>query len=339
MDDIPDLVTQNAFFGVDNVDTTRGLLSEQAVDGELLERDGGEMQTTVKICTSISDVSKALNIDASASVSFLGNGVSAKMAFAEKLAVTSTSVVVIASARKIDSVWKTHNVELLSEAPSQQLIADFTHKFGDSYVNSVTLGWEYYGAYVFHATSTEEQKSITASLAANGVINGVSASLDVQTTIVNTSKSTKTTATTDLIFIGYEPDSTQSDKDVISPALDFLTADLDDPVVLGLSCEGYEELDPLNTVLQRVAVNRFYFAGDADHVGLLEKRDNLRQAKNYAQHVQEGNWVDNVNAAIARSALPRLTATIDSIDDQLVKYKSNPCQVFPAIPDVDRLIS
>jgi hypothetical protein len=156
------------------IDTFQGQLRSAGITGT---SNGSNTTTTntVSICTDTESVSEAISASASVSGSVMDTSADAKATFVENIGMTSTSVVVIV--HTITQTTQTANTTQLSDEAATVLgpltgtqdVQDFYSDYGDSYVSQVVVGGEYYAAFVYDSTTTEQQETVTASLKASNL--------------------------------------------------------------------------------------------------------------------------------------------------------------------------
>lgn len=167
---------------------------QPAVNGTFA-RVAGESHMEISIATDEVSVAQSMAIDSSASVSFLGiGGASAKKSFLESLELNSFSTTVLASARvglRMDSALSYELMRGVAPVTTAEEAKVFFGLYGDSFVDSITFGAEYYAALVIHSSSIEEKQSVSTALGAGGIFKGISANADTQKAIDNFRKESK----------------------------------------------------------------------------------------------------------------------------------------------------
>lgn len=159
-----------------------------AVEGTTL-RDGAAAEVNIIVATDTMTVAESMSIESSVSVSYLGKAsVSAKAGFFKSLQLNSFSTTILVTARTTNYTESAQTYTLkdgVSPVTSAREAEAFFGMYGDSFVDSVTVGAEYYAALVIQSSSVEEQKNVTAELKAKGIFKGVSAESQTQTAIQN----------------------------------------------------------------------------------------------------------------------------------------------------------
>ena len=98
------------FNGYDSI--ANGMLNASAVAGDA-KGGGGSSLVNIRVCESVSELAKALEIDASLSVSYLKVvNVTAKMKFMQKLNATARSISIVVYASHEEATWAVKNVRL-----------------------------------------------------------------------------------------------------------------------------------------------------------------------------------------------------------------------------------
>jgi hypothetical protein len=330
------------FRGYDSV--ARGLLTTSAVTGEF-ENSNVTSDVKVEVCESLSELAKALEIDASLSVSYLkAADVTAKMEFARKLNVTARSVTIVVYARHGIGTWDVKEVRLkdtreTKEPPKPPVdaasAAVFAKSYGDSFVRSVTLGGEYYAVYIFNTETREQQQSLASSL--RGKVEGGAASVkaDAQLKLTDFLKTTNTNWSLKQGMTGIvNPEFPDQDK-LIPFALGFSKLKLDGPVAIDVKVTGYEDVAGFDNSFDKVVENRDYFLHSKR--GLLQKLARLTTLSNQADWLKRIYKRYRYEGDKALSGFSdRVEADIDAIDTQIAQWKSNAARSFTA-PDLPSL--
>lgn len=257
------------FRGYDSVG--RGMLSSSAVTGDL-EQTGGRSVVNIRVCESESELARALEIDASVSVSYLkAANVTAKMNFLKKLNVTARSVTIVVYASHETGTWSIKNVAMKTGVVPPHDDAEaaaFVQSYGDSYIKEATQGGEYYAVYTFRTETQTEQSSLTSSLKAKGIYSGVTAKADLQAKLSEFVSSTSVNWTFDQEITGIANPKFPAQDKLVEFALAFPSLTLDSPVTTGFATEGYERVPQFGSGFKKVVANRRHFLGSA---GVLSK--------------------------------------------------------------------
>lgn len=279
-------VPVNLFSGYDTV--SRGMLSTSAVAGDH-QKSGGRSSVQIAVCESLSELTKALEIDASLSVSYLKTAdVTAKMEFAKNLDVTARSVSIVVYAHHQIGTWTAKNVKLQDtvDPPTDggASAARFALSYGDSFVSSVTLGGEYYAVYIFSTETREEQQTLAANLKV-AVRAGAEVEADSQVKLSEVLNSTKTSWTLKQAITGIENPEFPNEKKLIEFALKFSKQVPNSPVVTGIKVQGLESIPKIGSAYEKVARNRRYFLDPRD--GLLTSLARLTTVHNQVEWLKE----------------------------------------------------
>lgn len=330
--------SEKLFNGYDSI--ANGMLNASAVSGGS-EHGGGRSVVNIRVCESVSELAKALEIDGSLSISFLkAVNVTAKMKFMQKLNATARSVSIVVYASHESGTWTARNVRLADgiKAPaSDEEAADFVAVYGDSYVSAATQGGEYYAVYTFHTETQTEQKELTASLKAKGVYSGVTAKVDVQTRLTDFLKQTSTNWTFDQEITGLANPVLPDQDKLIEYALAFPSKTLDSEVTTGFKVAGYETVPGINRrKFARIVENREHFLGED---GILHSFARLTGLQNQIA------WLKRIYARYnyaGDTALPafekQVKDDLGKINKQVSAYKRDPAADFdkPDLPSLDK---
>lgn len=220
----------------DGFDSFKGqaLSTPSAVSGTTQANLNGSSSNTVSICTDSDSVTSAISVSASVS----DVSASAKASWVQSLSITSTSVVVVVHT-VVQSFTQTDSVKLTVPAPSSDEIQTFFENHGDSWVSELLVGAEYYAAFVYDSTTSEQQEQIKTQL--SGSAGNLSGSLG--TTLTNTSSSTKTSMRINQQMLGPTTlDYPAADADsIVNFALDFNSQVKGQYTVLAYGVTGYED--------------------------------------------------------------------------------------------------
>jgi len=326
------------FNGYDSI--ANGMLNSSAVTGGS-EWSGGRSLVNIRVCESVSELAKALEIDASLSVSYLKVvNVTAKMKFMQKLNATARSISIVVYASHEEGAWAVKNVKLADKvvAPTNDdEAADFAASYGDSYVSEATQGGEYYAVYTFHTETQTEQRELTASLKAKGVYTGVTAELNVQAKLSDFLKTTTTNWTFDQEITGHKNPTLPNQDKLIEFALAFPSKPLDSPVTTGFKVAGYETVPGINRrKFAKVVENRDHFLGQD---GVLLSYARLNGIQNQI------GWLKRIYArynytgdAALLDFEKKVKADLATINKQITAYKRDPAADFtkPELPSLDK---
>ncbi|HVR41746.1 MAG TPA: MAC/perforin domain-containing protein [Thermoanaerobaculia bacterium] len=224
-------------------DSFQGQVRDAAVSGTTNTVDAVS-SNLVSICTDIESVMQAINASASLSGGFLDVSVDAKASWAQSLSLTSTSVAVIVHSVVMTGQTQADVYALSSSVtpPTSSNVQDFFNAYGDSFVNQVALGGEYYAAFVFNSTTASQQTEITGSLAGSG--GGISASLSVAITNAASKSQTNLTMSQQMLGVSnpsYPPDDPTA---IVNFAVGFggTSQSIDAPTLLCYATTGYEHV-------------------------------------------------------------------------------------------------
>ncbi len=232
-------------------DSFQGQARNTLVSG-LTNITNGQTYTNVTVCTDTSSVQQALSASASVSDGFADFSVSASAKFAQSLNLSSTSVVVIVNC--VHVIGETQANQYSLKMPPGVTAQGFFDNYGDSFVSAIVLGGQYYAAFVFDSTSTEEQTQISAQL--SGSAGTLSASLSA--TLSSASSATSTTMRMSQKVMGIEkPPALPGDANgIVQFALSFGSLTIDSPQVLCFAVTGYEHVMSNPAFFTAVVTNR-----------------------------------------------------------------------------------
>jgi hypothetical protein len=324
------------FTGYDSVGA--GMLSSSAVEGKA-GTEGGRNVVNIRVCQSVSELADALEIDGSLSVSYLkAVNVTAKMKFMKSLNVTEKSVTIVVYAAVETGTWTVKDVALREKpevkAPTNDAeAARFVKAYGDSFVKEATQGGEYYAVYTFRTTTQEEQRSLTASLKAEGIYSGVTAKAEVQTKLTNFASKSSVESTLKQEMTGITGLSLPSEDKMIQFALDFSSKTMNRPVTTGFAIEYYEKIPGFGDGFAKVAANRRYFLGEKGMLANLARLKALEQQINRLKAIYACYKFADPDLEAFRG---RVEADIAAIEAQVTAWSDNPTGNFvkPPLPSL-----
>ncbi|GMA59715.1 jacalin-like lectin [Alicyclobacillus fastidiosus] len=302
---------------------------------------GAVLTTQYRVVTDFESFTRAINLSASASVSYLGYSVSDKASFAQSLSLTTYSITVIAYGHKVSENRVARDVKWREgvEIPTPTTLNAFYQQYGDSFVSQIKRGAEYIGVYVFYAQSREEQQSIQNTLAAKGIYDGVTLSASLQSGLSEVQQSVQTRQRFAQVLYGFKSLKLPS-PDNIASFLDgeFATREPDAPTVISYATSGYETA--LNTeVFKPIERTRRLFDGQFTSVTLAQVIAKMAYLKNQVEYIgrvydtygwnneNDSTYVNN--AKIIESDWSELSSLITKIYD-------DPSQQYE-IPDLQSL--
>ncbi|ARJ64978.1 hypothetical protein WV31_04500 [Magnetospirillum sp. ME-1] len=306
-----------------------------AVDGKSAP-DGAKSEVRCSVSISIEELAQSLSIDQSLSVGFgpLG-GIDEKVSFMTSLKVTTYSVSVTVYAKHVKGAESRTDVRFKSDIAIPQTDAQanqFVQYYGDSFVSRVVTGGEYMAVYTFYSQTKEEQTSLTTSLKANGIFDGVSVGGSLQTAMDNFLKTTKINYAFRQTVTGLLNPQLPLPASFIDYAVKFPSIPLDAPVVIAIGSAGYETVPGAGTGFSKVAANRTYFTGNTVVGGLTSSLSRIVQSNNQIV------WLGTLYAYYGGFSDPTLLANgktadgdIAAIQDQMNTFGSNPTASFPKL--------
>jgi hypothetical protein len=300
--------------------------------------DTSSFQCTV--CTSIEELSQALEIDQSLSISYGPIGsLNQKLTFIKNLHVTTTSISIVVYVRHVarkQSLGKFQLDPSVTQPKDPADVAAFFHSYGDSFLSSRTLGGEYYAVYTFYANDVQEQNSVKASLDANGIFSGVSLDAKLQASFDQVIKTS--TMRTDFAqnVSGIENPRLPAPEDIVKFATNFTSLPMDMQAVIDFDTTGYEHVPGLEAI-ETLAANRTYFVGDQTDDGLARKLADLMLLQNKISHVidiyRTYGYDGDLNFTTKKDQVQK---DIEAIGNQIRQWEHDPTQTFnlPPLPSL-----
>ncbi|MEO1044246.1 MAG: jacalin-like lectin [Pseudomonadota bacterium] len=297
----------------------------------------------VSVTEGVVELSQALQIDQSLSVDYAGIAkVDQKMQFVRKQKATSTSINIVVYARHENASRSARNPKMTVDTQDMK-VADFVDAYGDSYIESVDEGGEYYAVYTFFTETKSEQTALKASLKASGIYSGVSASGSLEIAIDNFVKTTNTAWTFDQEISGIQNPVLPTRDTMVDFAIKFPSIPLDAPVVIGMTTTGYEHVPDLDPEFKEkfaiIIKNRRYFVGSRIDGGLTEPLVKIASLQNSVAVLEEiyGTYGYDGDTGL-REFRDLLEENRKAISAQFVAYEDDPVQDFtpPDLPSLDK---
>jgi jacalin-like lectin domain-containing protein len=322
---------------LDGYDSVSGELRASALTATPHET-GSTIYAHIAVCEGMTELTEALNVDQSLSIEFGEIGkIEEKLEFARKQKATTESLSIVVHARyqakQISAKEPKFKVAL-----DPKKLGDFVSAYGDSYVDSVTLGGEYYAVYTFHTQTSEDQKDLKLQLDAKGVKAGNSIEAKVVAELHQFATNSKTAWTFDQRLSGVKADLPKHEE-MVDFVTHFPSKDFSNPVVVGRSTAHYENVSMDSTVreaFQPVMDNRNYFIGSGGG-GLARSLVKIAARRNKVE------WIQAIHACYGFSGDSKLAdlkkeleTDREAIRAQLLEYRKNPLQKFtpPPLPSL-----
>ncbi|MBN8809565.1 MAG: hypothetical protein J0I47_15200 [Sphingomonas sp.] len=295
---------------------------------------GAETTVNMSVCKGTSEVMKALSIDQSVSILGLGS-VDEKMAFVQKQKTTEQSVSIVVHASHQTGTQTAAN-PTLDPSLHGQATGDFVRAYGDSYVDSISWGGEYYAMYTFYSETAEESRDLTLSLKASGIVDGMQASASMDTKISSFASTTAIDWSFDQKVSGANT-AMPGREGIIDFALKFPALPLDAPVVVAYTTAGYEHVAKFDIDFATIVANRSCLLDPTTGlIGALGKVTSLQNAADRLQAIYRcyGYTVDTALQGFEDA----LATDVAAIKACVAAYAGDPTAkvVPPPLPSLSR---
>ncbi len=187
--------TDGMKFGLGYNGLTGGVLPSPAVTGSTSALSGAAGQGATIDCLTIEDVEslhKSLGISVDAGGSYMGFSGSAKVDYVHSCDLSSFSTYVLVRV-SVQDAFESIDSPVFSQDASDLLKAGntdrFRQRFGDSYIEGIRKGGEYFAIYQLTSTDQSEKESLAVSV--HAAFNGVLASAQLNTAINSAVSSSK----------------------------------------------------------------------------------------------------------------------------------------------------
>lgn len=238
-------------------DSINGTCKATAVDGTIREPETDSSTVVhIKVCSTAQQVANALSISGTASASYGAFSASVSSSYAHDLELTETSTVVVVSVVRKTSVERYRTTSLTATRPTARTIEDFYQTNGDVWVSSLTRGMQYWSLFIRNDSTREEHENTVASLKAEGGVGDFSGSVEVDSSLSKTLRSSASSWTHTQGQVGLPGVRLPGDIDgVIAFANSFNEQPESGASVLSFTTQGYEDVpgfpDPLVKALKR----------------------------------------------------------------------------------------
>lgn len=274
---------------------------DQALTGRLVPLSTAEdpFNWDSQVCRSASDLLQTLQWSAGLSG---GLGpiplLKARQDFFESLHTTVFSVSVVVQARRVLAAMTCEEVTLRPDVaiPSDGASLDrFVDTYGDSWVTSVVLGGQMQGIYTLYAQSREQAQEVARAVDVLVSAGTVSLGPSFGHRLKTIANDAKVNVSCRVSVSGLAKPPVITEDNMAEFASSFGTVELDNPVVLSLQSQGYEEVGVLHDVFQPVARNRILLSGQGSEAGLRRQGQKpclRRQWQRLRELVNQCNWVE-----------------------------------------------
>jgi hypothetical protein len=297
---------------------------------------GGASSVVYHVTEDVESLYRALNVSQSLSVGFGPFGsVNEKSQFVQNLSLTSHSLNIVVHATHVKGT-ETANAFRLQDGivppVGNDQLSKFFRSYGDSFVSALTMGAEYYAVYTFYAQSQEEQTSVKAELAANGVFDFGTVGADFQTKLDIATRSTHTRISFSQNVAGIANPKLPTTAELVKYALDFPSLPIDAPSILSFATTGYEHVPGVDG-FGPIAKNRDYFLGNRATPGLANELASVVELKNQLGWLQRlysfyRGFVDSK----AKEAQEEAQKDEAAVNQQITKFNDDPTATFQRPP-------
>lgn len=295
-------------------------------------------EVNIAVCITAEQVSTAMSISGSASVSYVGNSASAKTSYYQSLKISTYTVTLVVYS-KTQTLQTLTNPTFNTAYPiptNDEEAVKFFQIYGDSFLQQTAIGGEYIASFVFYCQTIQEQESLSASLSANGIYGGATVNADLQTSLSNVTNSCNINYTIQQFMSGVSGVAFPPVNGICTFADNFPTLAANGNALISYDTRGYETIPGLQSQqFHKIASNRSYMVGDGFATGLAGYLTEIQGAidamialqsvyRYYSQANPDGQFVDtalNQNLATAN-------ANKQQIVDQMQTYCANPLQDF-----------
>ncbi|CAN9444912.1 unnamed protein product [Alternaria alternata] len=217
---------------------------DTVVTGKVEMKPHGGIDANIQVCTSMTDVYSALNIDASVEANCSFGSFDDRLEYTRSFAKSTTSVLIMVVANRF---LGTEEITGTKFKEDYKWILDSANDLyfvgGDSFVATTTLGGQYIAFYQFDAETVEERDQLANSAHASAHNAGFSLQARLDTTITNASSYTGSKYSFFQAILGQSHGKLPDSNNIGQFALNFGTAELDAPIILNFTTQSYNTVE------------------------------------------------------------------------------------------------
>jgi len=205
-------------------------------------------------------------------------------------------------------------------------------QYGDSFVDEIVNGGEYYAAFVYNSTTTSEQESITASLKGSVSTGVTTISASVSTAIDDAATNNDVTYTISQNVYGATGVSLPTDSSGIITFANNFSGYVNAPEVLGYHVTGYERGGVKG--LTAVIANRDLFGTDTTPADVASALSTLATTANTIQAMYDGyQYTGDSGFAAKCTQIDADLSTIDALI-QAIENDVTGSNTAPSLPSL-----
>ncbi len=278
------------------------------------------------ICTGLDKLSQLVSASRGGSIGVGSSGsASADYTLLHSLDTSTTTLNIVVFAQNITGVLSAKSFRLKSnKVPTE---GQFFLRYGDSFINEISYGTQFFGVISFRARTLSEVNAIKSDLATKSVYDGATLSANMDDAIRSEISSNRAAVSfTSMTFGSASGPAKMDPQSMITFALNLGNVPVTTPEIMDYRTSDYLHVGGLSK-FTRLAAQRKYF--DHLHAELV----NIEAAREQEQHILDtysfyGHFHDEqVNAAVAASE-----SDIAMGDQQIEAHEKSPLKVFGEPP-------
>ncbi len=315
-------------------DTFSGETRNKVVTGTV-EGGGTEIKAAeITVCTDREKLDKALQIDASVSVSYGAFAADAKSEYVQTLNLTTKAVVVVLRASKTTKTTVANAslpAKVTDPLTTQAMVRDFVHLNGDSYVKAVVAGSAYFATFTFMSETEEEKTDVINSLKFSYGLGDDKAAGSMAMNLSTALGSAKVRCDIRHLVIGVKDvkpptygRSVAEINNMIKFAIGFSNLPADRAETVSFQVVPYEQLLP-GSVFNRVTQNRRAFLGGHAVTGWGQKIVQLNGVKNDCKIISDLlRLYGNLQASDFDTKYGQVLQDLADLDDHAEAVRNDP---------------
>lgn|GEM_PF-4590176 len=287
----------------------------------------------VRTCTSRSDLSSALEIDASVSATYGTFSFDSKSKYLHELNTTDETVTVVIYAANTEETTRSDASipqATIDKLTTPEAVRDFVKQYGDQWVDSVRIGSEFMASFTFRSQTREEKTRVEQELKASGVF-GATLNASLAMKISNAMKNVSVETVTKYEVVGLSK-GTPSSNDVdglVKFALEFMNLAPDKPKVVSFTTLPYEALLPSSVDFAAVTANRAAFVGTPARMGWSGMMIQLQDVMNTCVDIRRiYAFYANQQDPLLTSRNTQVKQDLDRLYAEVQEVRSNQSKVW-----------
>ena len=289
------------------------------------------------MCSGKKELEKELNVTGEFQVEGTISAIAGRVEFIDSLNVSETSVIVLIDYKTYKEKTVTTAIkkpEVTFPKDTGQSLEHFYKTYGDSYVKQITVGAEFYAAYVFHSKTIRERTEIITELEKSGLVGGAFSGT-VQWQLLTVGSSSSTTTMFKALTLGFEEPAPDSLDNVTKFYESIKEKFPENPLLLRYVSESYHHVKGVNDVFKELKHACKTVKNEITpcyEVGISSKEATKSTLNLYKEWSPKSAFLTKIE-----EHLTKLKASIEKIKTTIEDFPKFPIQAnFPLINEDDK---